>query len=60
MAPSEELVSYIRAVANARGIPVEDRWIPAIELHLRTLLDAVAVVNKSELKSQEPAPRFEP
>jgi hypothetical protein len=57
---SEELWGYIRAVAGARGIPVDEKWLPSIELHLKRLLDAADLVDKSELKSPDLAPRFEP
>ena len=57
---SEELTVYIRAVADARGIPIDEKWMPGIELHLKRLLDAAALVDKSGLKSQDLAPRFEP
>jgi hypothetical protein len=57
---SEELTGYIRAIAEARGIPVDEKWLPGIELHLKRLLDAAALLDKSGLKSQDLAPRFEP
>ena len=60
MSYSDELAIYIRAVAEARGIPVDEKWMPGIELHLKRLLDAAALVDKSRLKSQDLAPRYEP
>jgi hypothetical protein len=60
MPPSVELVSYIKALTEARKIPIDEKWIPAIEVHLKLLLDAAAVVDKSELNLSELATRFDP
>lgn len=47
-------------MAAARGIAIDEKWLPAVELHLKKLLDAAAVVDKSEMKSQDLAPKFKP
>jgi hypothetical protein len=60
MSSSEPLGDHLRAIAQARGIAIDEKWLPAVELHLKRLLDAVRVVEASELQSQELAPKFEP
>ena len=60
MSSYEELADYIRAVARAQRIPIEEAWIPSIALHLKRLLDASEVVGESAMRSIDLAPRFEP
>lgn len=57
---SEPLADELRALAAARGIPIEDAWLPAVELHFRRLLEAAAVLDRSEMSSDDLAPKFEP
>jgi hypothetical protein len=57
---SEPLAGPLRALARARGIEIDDAWLPAVELHLQRLLAAAREVEASELQSQELAPKFEP
>jgi hypothetical protein len=55
-----ELHAYVRAVSKARGLPLDEAWVPAIALHLRRLLDAAAVLDEARLDAADPAPKFEP
>lgn len=57
---SEPLAKELRALAEARGIPIDEQWLPAVELHFRRLLDAVAVLDRSEMRAGDLAPKFEP
>lgn len=57
---SDSLASELRALAAARGIPIDEQWLPAVELHFRRLLDAVVVLDQSELRASDLAPKFEP
>jgi len=57
---SEPLADELRAIASARGIPIDEQWLPAIELHFRRLLEAAAALDRSEMKSDDLAPKFEP
>ena len=57
---SEPLSEELRALAAARGIPVEERWLTAVEFHFRRLLEAAAVLDQSEMRSDDLAPKFEP
>lgn len=57
---SEPLAEKLRALAAARGIPIDEQWLPAVELHFRRLLDAAAVIDQSDMKSDDLAPKFEP
>ncbi len=60
MSFSEGLSDYVRAVAALRGLTIEEAWVPSVTAHLKRLLDAAQIVERSELKSQDLAPRFEP
>jgi len=60
MSFSEGLSDYVRAVAALRGLTLEEAWVPSVTVHLKRLLDASQIVERSELKSQDLAPRFEP
>jgi len=57
---SEPLTEELRALAAARGIPVEEQWLTAVEFHFRRLLEAAAVLDQSEMRSDDLAPKFEP
>lgn len=60
MSHSESLTQYVRALATLRGLAIDDDWLPAVELHLKRLLDATELIEKSPLTSQDLAARFEP
>ena len=61
MSSSEEsLREHLRALARARGIAIDEPWLPAVELHLRRLLEAAQVVDASEPTVQPLAPKSEP
>jgi hypothetical protein len=61
MSSSEEpLREHLRALARARGIVIDEQWLPAVELHLRRLLEAAQVVDASEPPVQPLAPKLEP
>lgn len=60
MLSSEQLTAYVRALAQMRGLSIEDAWMPGVEMSLRRLLEAAALVDESELRSDDLAPRFEP
>lgn len=57
---SEPLAGELRAIAAARGIPIDEAWLPAVELHFRRLLEAAAILDQSAMKSDDLAPKFEP
>jgi hypothetical protein len=50
----EELTHYIRAVAEARGIRIDEAWLPGIEAQLKRLLDAAAALDRADLEGEEP------
>ena len=56
----DELLDFVRSVASMRAIEIESEWIPEVALHLRRLLDAAESLERSNMRSQELAPRFEP
>lgn len=60
MSCSEGLEDYVRVVAALRGLTIDEAWVPAVTMHLQRLIDASQIVERSELKSQDLAPRFEP
>lgn len=60
MSGSEALHAYVRAVAQARGLPIDEAWVPSVALHLQRLLDAAATVDEACIEATDPAPRFEP
>ncbi len=57
---SSEVAEYVRVVASLRGLAIEEAWVPAVTVHLSRLLEAAQIVERSEMKSQDLAPRFEP
>ena len=60
MSPSSNLEQFVRIGSESLGLPVEEAWVAAIASHLKRLLDASAVVEASEARSDDLAPRFEP
>jgi hypothetical protein len=60
MSSSEPLADHLRAMAAVRGITIDEKWLPAVELHLRRLLDAAAALDQSDMISQDLGPKFEP
>lgn len=60
MASSEPLADHLRALAAVRGIIIDERWLPAVEMQLRRLLDAAAALDRSDMNPPDLAPKFEP
>ena len=60
MSSSEPLGEALRVLARARGIAIDEAWLPSVELHLKRLLEAAQAVDASELQSSDLAPKFEP
>ena len=60
MSSSERLGDHLWAMAAVRGITIDEKWLPAVELHFQKLIDAATVVEQSGMKSQDLAPKFEP
>ena len=56
----DELLDFVRSVARMRAIAIESEWMPEVALHLRRLLHAAESLERSNMRSQELAPRFEP
>ncbi len=60
MSSSENLTALVRAAAAACAIPLREEWIPDVAIHLQRLLDAAALLDATDMTSEELAPRFEP
>jgi hypothetical protein len=57
---SDPLADELRAIAAARGIPLDDEWLPVVAFHFRRLLEAAAILDQSAMKANDLAPKFEP
>jgi len=56
---SDPLDNYIDAAAQALGLPLEERWKPAVKTNLETTLGHAAMVDQFKLPDDhEPAPVF--
>jgi hypothetical protein len=54
------LERYVEEAAKPLGLPIEPAWRPVVAEHLRRLLEAADLIERSALRGAEPATRFEP
>jgi hypothetical protein len=57
---ARELERYVEEAAKPLGLSIEPAWRPLVAEHLRRLLEAAELIERSQLGDAEPATRFEP